>query len=155
MLKLLISYYSAPSIQAARPCRSPIKQDDDDLAPATHYFLAQPRSADSIEGHAGIPRRTTTSTSSVNTNAHGLGIGGGGGKSTQDSSNGPNPSGPLDVLERAGQRTHTGHRRVCTRISSHMNMSPTDPPMAPDLAFLKSETTATTVTTPTIAKRRR
>ena len=34
MLILLVSYCSAPSIQAARPCRSPIKQDDDDLAPS-------------------------------------------------------------------------------------------------------------------------
>ena len=112
MLKLLVSYYSAPSIQAARPCRSPIKQDDDDLAPAPHYVLAQLRSADSSEGYAGIPRRTTTRTSSVNTNADGLGIGIGGRQ--VDTKLEHSPSGPLDVLERAGRRMHTDHRRVYT-----------------------------------------
>ena len=53
LLKLLVSYYSAPSIQAARPCRPPVKQDDDDLAPAPHYDLAQPRSSGSSRGSRG------------------------------------------------------------------------------------------------------
>ena len=89
MLKLLVSYYSAPSIQAARSCRSPIKQDDDDLAPAPHHILAQPQFRGQQRGLREYSPRTTTSMSSVDTNVHVLGTGSGGGKSTQNSSTTP------------------------------------------------------------------
>jgi len=42
-LKPLVSYYSAPSIQVARPSCSPIRQDDGGIAPASRP-AAQPRS---------------------------------------------------------------------------------------------------------------
>src|SRR5258706_226166 len=122
MLKLLVSYYSPASIRDFRPCCSPLRQDDDDLA-LTHTGKASgPRAAASISRTFS---RTATSVSSLSANMHGLGIRSGRGKSRVSPKNtsnlacGPPPSQPM--------------RSKNNRTPSYSPPRPPPPPLLPHL----------------------